>query len=284
MINVFVTARKWPEFVDRFAVPKDWPHMERRIMTNIQYYWQNYAILSLVLSCIVNISSFRTLFFILSMVTAWIYVLFIIRPVPGLKKSDLMQPPGQYSDVVSRIASFPLEQRALGMLVASFLISLSFRISFRIAASVLLSVCVCLLHAIMRPENMKAKAFKFHKNAKGLIGKILSPPKGYDKGMGVAVPGGGTSMSQEEAVSSVHSGASTSYPEQQYQDIESVVGSREDPTTGAATEFRQRVAGRSANDPTMFSTPPDMTHAFGTPQHPSASVDNLPRPGKTHIH
>lgn len=290
MINIFVNARKWPEFINRFGVPQDWPNMERRVMTNIQYYWQNYAILSLVLSCVMNITSFRTLIFILGMVTAWIYVLFVIRPVPKLKKSDLMQPPGEYSDIVARIATLPFEQRALGLVVVSLCVALSFGIFFRIVASLLLSVCVCTLHAILRPENMKAKALKIQKNVKGIFGKILSPPQGYDKDTGVAVSGSGSSLSHEDAQASASSGVSASaYAEESYHDIESMVGARENTSGG---EFRQRSTGRPGADAVAFATPSGSIPAvqgvapiappFGG--HPTAPVDNLPRPGKSHVH
>lgn len=82
-------SQPWPSFFERFDLPQSYRSLERRFVTNLQFFSVNYLLLAFIVTA-VALRSFRFSSFLLLSGLAWTYVLSVARPGPWTARSRVL--------------------------------------------------------------------------------------------------------------------------------------------------------------------------------------------------
>lgn len=129
---------------ERFNVPKDWKSFESRIFANLMYYASNYMLVGLGLSLWQFLNP-RVLLSVIPSVLLGAYLL-------GAREKPIFLP--------GRRKAANEGERRLITLIFSFLLLLFTGALWTVLYTLVLITSITLLHASLRPENMKSKLNK----------------------------------------------------------------------------------------------------------------------------
>lgn len=124
----------------------DWAAYERRVFANLWYYRSNYAFVSVALSAYILITSPRLIVALSLLVPLWAYAMFV-RKTPIILGGS--QRPMTQSE------------KAVALLIISVLLLLLFGALLPLVTAVALSATIVLVHATLRPPNLKGRISKF---------------------------------------------------------------------------------------------------------------------------
>jgi PRA1 family protein 1 len=168
------TQRKWPEFFERFSVPKaDWAAYERRVFANLFYFRSNYALLSLLLALYTLLTNLRLVLALLLIVPAWVWAVVVRHG--RIRVGDATIHPQQSLSLLAAAS-------ALLLFLLSALLPLLF--------AVLLCTAAVLAHASLRPSNIRANVGHAAAGLRVRMGLVPDPLGGVVAGaLGAGVGG-----------------------------------------------------------------------------------------------